>query len=220
MENAYKKRIIPRRIPAQVSDDIFQKDLEKYRATAIELGATNAKIIKADLVIVQDRVLAKCTYPKCKSYGTSANCPPHSMSMEQMRKVVSEYRKALFIWMLVPSNMIANTDWSNSVHPFLMKMHEIVSKIEAQAFYDGYKLSLAFAGGPCKQIFCPNRECNALLPGQGCRHPLKARSAMEAVGIDVMGLAAKLGVEVYPIGASVQPRDVPHGVRFGIVFID
>jgi hypothetical protein len=43
---------------------------------------------------------------------------------------------------------------------------------------------------------------------------------MEAVGIDVMGLAAKVGVDVYPIGASVSSSDVPHGMRFGIVFID
>lgn len=220
MENIEKKRVIPRRVPAQVSDDVFQKDLEKYRERAIELGATDARIINADMVIVQYRVLAKCTYPKCGSYGTSANCPPYAMSVDQIKKVVSEFRKAIFTWMQVPSEMIAGTEGLRSVRPFQMKMHEIVSKIEAEAFFDGYKLALAFAGGPCKRVFCPNQECSALVPGQACRHPLKARSSMEAVGMDVMGLAAKLGVEVYPIGPSVQPQDVPHGVRFGIVFID
>ena len=43
---------------------------------------------------------------------------------------------------------------------------------------------------------------------------------MEAVGINVMALAAKLGLDIYPLGFSVLPEDIPFGRRCGIVFID
>ena len=64
----------------RVSEDQLQKDLEKYRLRAIELGATDAKVINADRVIIDERVLAKCVYPKCREYGTNLNCPPYAMS--------------------------------------------------------------------------------------------------------------------------------------------
>ena len=97
--------------------------------------------------------------------------------------------------------------------------HEIVSKIEAEAFYDGYHLALGFACGPCKAAFCPEIECNALTTGQSCRHRLRARSSMEAVGMDAYTMAAKVGWDIYPIGASVQPSEVPHGTRLGLILI-
>ncbi|MFC1913141.1 DUF2284 domain-containing protein, partial [Chloroflexota bacterium] len=60
----------------QVPEDRLQEDLEKYRRRAIELGATDTRIIPADSLIIDERVRAKCEYPKCKRYGMNANCPP------------------------------------------------------------------------------------------------------------------------------------------------
>ena len=42
---------------------------------------------------------------------------------------------------------------------------------------------------------------------------------MEGFGIDVFTLAAKVFWEVYPIGASTTPTDVPCGGTYGLVFI-
>lgn len=214
------KRVIPRKIMARVPDDVLQEDLEKYRKRAIELGATGAKIIPAEMVSFDERVIAKCTYPRCTFYGACAHCPPYAMDIERARKVANNFRYAIFLWIEVPSDIIAGREGSRNILPWSKKTHEIVSKIESEAFYDGYKLALGFACGSCKTVFCPNLECSALTPGQSCRHSLKARSAMEAVGMDVMKLAASIGLDVYPIGASVSPSDVPHGFRFAIVFID
>lgn len=214
-------RAIPRKITVRTPDDVLRKEIEeKYRPRAIDLGATDATVVTPDMVSIDDRVIAKCVYPKCVGYGTSANCPPYAMDIEQVRKVVAMYRYGLFIWIKVPSEDIAGRQGLRKVAPWLRKLHKIVCRIEAEAFYDGHKLALGFSGGPCKAAFCPDVECSALVPGQACRHPLRGRSAMEAVGIDVMDLAAKVGVDVYPIGSSVLPSDVPHGMRFGIVFID
>lgn len=64
------------RIVERVADDVLKQDLEKYRQRALEFGATDAKIITADMVIIDDRVRAKCIYPLCDNYGSNANCPP------------------------------------------------------------------------------------------------------------------------------------------------
>ena len=65
-----------RKIVEYIPDEQLHNDLEKYRQHTIQLGATDAKIITADMVIIDERVRAKCIYPKCEYYGTSAHCPP------------------------------------------------------------------------------------------------------------------------------------------------
>jgi len=214
------RRVIPRKV-VKVTDEVLQKEIEeKYVQRAIDLGATGAQIVPVDMVSIDDRAVAKCVYPKCPFYGTSANCPPYALDIEKVRKVISRFRYGLFIWLRVPPEDTVGKEGHSKVARWVRKMNEIVTRIEAEAYYDGYMLAIAFAGGPCKKIFCPDSACTALVPGEGCRHPLRARSAMEAVGIDAVGLATKVGLDVYPLGESVSPSDVPHGWRFGIVFVD
>lgn len=210
-----------RKIFAQISDEVLQPDLEKYRRRALALGATDARIITTDMVLIDERVRAKCIYPKCGSYGTSANCPPYAMELEMVRRVVANFQYAVFIRLEVPAAEMVGTEamerraWTRSQ----LKCHEIVSRIEAEAFYDGYHLALGFASGSCKRAFCPDAECSALIPGKGCRHPLRARSSMEAVGMNAFTMAATAGWDVYPLGRSQQPADVPCGNRLGLVLI-
>ncbi len=210
-----------RKIVERVPDEQLQKDLEKYRQRALKLGATDAKIITTDNVVIDERVLAKCTYPKCNRYGTNINCPPYAMSLEQVRKVVNNFRYALFIKLEVPSEETAGPEArdKNLIAPWRIKINEIISKIEAEAFYDGYHLALAFGSGPCKSILCPDKECSALVTGKPCRYPLRARSPMEGVGMDVYTMTTKVGWDIYPIGDATLPSEVPYGLRLGLVFI-
>ncbi len=143
------------------------------------------------------------------------------MSLDQVRKVVSNFRYALFIKLEVPSEETAGPEAidGNLMAPWRIKINEIISKIEAEAFYDGYYLALAFGSGPCKSIFCPDTECSALVAGEPCQHPLRARSPMEGVGMDVFTMATKVGWDIYPIGEATLPSEVPCGLRLALVFI-
>lgn len=210
-----------RKILERVPDNMLQQDLEKYRQRALELGVTDAKIISTDMILIDDRVRAKCIYPKCPRYGTNANCPPYAMELELVRKTVNSFQYAIFMKTEIPSKLVAGPEARDKVlfAPSARKNHEIVSKIEAEAFFDGYHLALGFAGGSCKRLFCPDTECTALLPGQPCRYPLKARASMEGVGMNAFTMAAKVGWDIYPIGASISPEEVPHALRLGIVLI-
>ena len=145
------------------------------------------------------------------------------MNLEQTRKLVNGFRYAIFFRLKVPPETIAGTQRT----PKQIKQSrltdktrlEILSKIESEAFYDGYYLAVGFGGGPCKRVLCPNEECQALKPGQGCKFPLHARSAMEGVGMDVYLMATKVGWDIYPLGGKPPPPEVPHGTQLGIVFI-
>jgi predicted metal-binding protein len=215
------REVVPRKIVANVPDNVLQSDLEKYRRRAIALGATDARIITADRVIIDERVLAKCLNPKCANYGTCMNCPPHAMSPELMRRVTAGFRYAIFTMMKVPAAEVAGpVALENGTNARSKKInHDMISEIESAAFFDGYYLATGFADASCKSLYCGKAECAALTPGQPCRFALRARSSMEAVGIDAFKMAAMEGWDVYPITASVRPENVPHAVKLGLVLI-
>ena len=204
-----------RKILEKVPKGQLQRDLDKYRQHSIELGATDAKVITTDEVVIDERVLAKCTYPRCSGYGTNANCPPYAMSLDQLKKVLNKFRYAIFLKLEVAPSDTAGVEArdKNLSLPYQRKLAEITAKIEAEAFYDGYHLALAFGNGSCKRLFCPDVECRALVPGQACPHRLKARAPMEAVGMDAYTMAAKVGWDIYPIGSATSPSEVPYGFR-------
>lgn len=208
-----------RKIAEKVPDELLQQDLEKYHQRAIELGATDAKIITSDMILIDERVRAKCINPKCRSYGTNANCPPYAMDLDLVRKVVQKFQYAIFIWLKVSSEELCGTDWRKKGLRSSRKIAEIVSKIESEAFYNGYQFATGFGSGSCKRRLCQDEECSVLVPRQPCRHPLRSRTSMEAVGMDAFTMAAKVSWNVYPIGASISPSEVPHGTRLGLVLI-
>ncbi len=209
-----------RKIVQTVNDEALQQDLENYRKRALELGATDAKVITTDVVVIDERVRAKCTYPKCAWYGTNINCPPYGLDSEQTRKVVNSYHYAVFFRIKVPTETIAGNRTPEHIKDSRLTnkiRYDILAKIESMAFYDGYYLTMGFGGGPCKATFCPNEDCRALKPGQGCKFPLYARASMEAVGMDVYLMATKVGWDIYPIGRSAS--QAPYGSQLGIVFV-
>ena len=66
----------------------FLKDL------ALELGATEAKIVPANEIVVENRVVLKCRIG-CNKYGKTLMCPPYAPSVEEFQKSLSEYSYAL-----------------------------------------------------------------------------------------------------------------------------
>jgi predicted metal-binding protein len=210
-----------RKILKTIPRKILTEDLERYRQLAINLGATDAKIITTNEIMIDERVRAKCEYPRCLYYGSSANCPPYTMNLDLVRKIVRKYKYAIFTRLEIPSDQVAGQDARDEKRdrPSQIKNREIVSKIESEAFFDGYYLALGFADGPCKKAFCPDKECSALIPGQFCRHPLRSRPAMEGVGMDVFAMATRIGWDVYPIAASLSPSQVPFGSKFGLILV-
>ena len=203
-----------RKVKDQVPGEELRQDLERYRQKAIELGATDASIITADEVLIDERAQAKCKFPVCRLYGTNVNCPPYVMEPDRVRELVRSYSYAVFFRLVVTSGQQADID-----HAIKEKTLEIVSKIEAEAFYDGYYLAMGFGGTGCKNTFCADQECSALTPAQGCRYPFRARPGMHAVGMDAYRMAVRQGWDMYPVGQSSKLEDIPWVSTMGLVLI-
>lgn len=211
----------------------MQEDMQKYQQAAVEIGATDAKVISADQVLVDKRVRIKCMIPRCPECGSCANCPPYSLDADKIQELVSCFRCALLVKLNVePSLMVGKglgiTDEggkmvaSKTLKKLLKeyrKLNEIVTNIESMAFYDGHHLAVSFSAGDCNSVYCNFQPCNVLknLP---CRFPLLARPSMESSSMNAYLMAAEAGWDMYPIGCDCNPDNVPHGALLGLVLVD
>ena len=148
--------------------------IHQYAKKAIGHGAVGAKIIDTKTIVAATWVRMKCQFG-CGGYGLRLTCPPHSPAPEQTRTTLTEYSKAL---------LIHGTGHEN--------VTKIAATLERRAFLDGYYKAFAMGSGPCR--LC--KQCN--IDDGECRHPDKARPAMEACGIDVYKTALnnRLPIEV------------------------
>jgi predicted metal-binding protein len=190
-----------------------QSDAEKFQflvKMALEKGAADAKIIPANKVVVEDRVVLKCKVG-CNHYGKTLACPPYTPSAEEFRKIVGEYSYAMF--MKFTSNaqadpevynklMVAETDptvpkdikekaakfwqdWKDDKR----KMLQTVVDLEKAAMNKGYTLAISFISGHCQ--LC--EKCNT--DTKICAHPNLARWSEDAVGVNVRKTAANAGIK-------------------------
>src|SRR4030065_1662143 len=151
-----------------------QNEAEKLQflvKLALEKGATDAKIIPTNKVIVEDRVVLKCKVG-CNHYGKTLACPPYTPSAEEFRKIVSEFSYAMFMKFTtnataepdiykhlmtyetdpsVPKDIKEKAakfwqDWKNAKR----KMLQSVVDLEKAAMKQGYSLAISFISGHCQ----------------------------------------------------------------------
>lgn len=151
----------------------IEEDLNKFCQLAVQLGASDAKPIRAEDIVVRDWVRLKCQYG-CDGYGSSLTCPPYSPTPEQLRKILEGYDWAILI------RCGPRKQESDRKSP-----REIVVKLERVVFLRGYYSAFGLGSGPCP--YCS--ECNL----KECVHPDLARPSMEACGIDVYATARRTG---------------------------
>ncbi len=210
-----------RKIRLDIPQEIVKRDLELYEKKAVQLGATDARIISARKVMIDPRVRLKCLVPRCHLYGETPNCPPHTPELHEMREIIKKYEYAILMKndVIPVEDFLDNEKWHKAHMAHQGKTHRIVSGVEALAFNDGYYFAAGFAAGGCKTTLCGGRICQFLDSGR-CRFPLKARPSMEAVGIDVYRLVSEVGWEIYPVAhRNVDPESIPCAISVGIVFV-
>jgi len=205
------------------SQEKTRADVERYCELAREWGASGAAVVPASKVIIDERVRLKCTVPRCMRAGETPNCPPHGLDLDLVRKAIARYRYAVLVKCdvspiedYVPGGGTTKEE-QRRVLSYHEKSGEVVSRLERQAYKDGYHLAMGFGGGSCKDYLCKGLSCQALDSGR-CRFPSRARPAMEAVGIDVVDLINKVGWQAYALLDNL--KKIPCAITVGIVFID
>jgi len=188
--------------------------LEKFeflRKMALELGAADAKIITADKVVVEDRIVLKCKVG-CPHYGKTLACPPYTPTAEEFRKIVSDYSYAMFMKFESRANADAELaqylskpetdptipqDIKDKMREFWaawkedkLKMLSAVHSLEKAAMSKGYTLTIGLVSGHCQ--LC--EKCT--LDRASCVYPTKARLSEDAVGVNVKATAKNAGIKV------------------------
>ncbi len=178
------------------------KFLEKL---ALDLGATDARVIPIDGVVVEDRVRLRCLVG-CPYYGKGLRCPPFTPSVGEFRKMVSDYKFAMVVKFNPSqtskkilakydinlgdeserlSNQFNHIDELSAASDFSDTYKQILTdllEIERAAFNKGYTFATAFFAGRC--WLC--EKCDV---ENGCRNPIMARFSSEAMGINLLKTA-------------------------------
>jgi predicted metal-binding protein len=214
------KKAVARPFVIKVPEERLMTDLETFREKALELGAAAAEKIRASQIVVDERVRLKCTVPRCLRAGETPNCPPYAPELDVVRKAFAKFSWGILlkthlepIEAYAPGNKDGKAEQSLLFH---QKSGEIVYEIERLAYKYGYHLAMGFGGGSCKDYLCRGLICQFLDSGR-CRFPLRARPAMEAMGIDVVDLISKVGWEAYPL--LDDPGQIPCAISVGLVLV-
>ena len=147
------------------------ENLSKFVDLAVQFGAEDAKIITTDQILVSSGTRWKCRFG-CSQYGKSLMCPPYTSTLEEIRKLVHEYRYAL-LFRVRPSTS------SN-----------LAVELERRIFLNGYPSAIAFSADTC-------RLCDYCDVHKGfCVKSSEARPTMEACGIDVFETAKNAGYDM------------------------
>ncbi|MEM1659435.1 MAG: DUF2284 domain-containing protein [Candidatus Jordarchaeales archaeon] len=186
----------------------IEEDLEELSSLAVRLGATRAKPITVDLIVVDERVQLKCRFPPCPFYGRNKMCPPFTPTAEEFRKYLARYKYALIVQLDVPltddiknyvqtgvrlEELLSDSAFREALRKRGLQawksLNAIVSGVERESFKRGYRFAVGFNAGSCP--LC--EECDVSAP---CKHPFEARPSMEAVGIDVQKTVDNAGLHI------------------------
>ncbi|HHY42090.1 MAG TPA: DUF2284 domain-containing protein [Thermoanaerobacterales bacterium] len=152
---------------------------------------TSAKLIHTRDIVVDERVRYQCSYSGCRDYGKRFMCPPYTLSVDEFKKVLARYYMALLVQLTGTVNDKVN--WEPETNQWALKLHDIIYKLEKEAFGLGFPFAAGLIGGSCKLCTaCPAEKDTSAR----CVNREKARPSMEAMGIDVLSTCNKVGLEI------------------------
>ncbi|MRR20366.1 DUF2284 domain-containing protein [bacterium] len=190
--------------------------LEELIERAFELGVSDARIIPAHSLVVEDRFAEMCSSLPCPGYGLSPSCPPHAMKPAEFRALLTHFEHALVFKIDVPTEILLSDGRLDAAK----RIHEISADIERLARGKGYVNSRGFAAGSCKMIFCSEQaKCLVLDENAACRFPDQARPSLSGLGVNFLELSKTLGWQFEIITKDTMPDDVPMGIMVGLVLI-
>jgi len=194
----------------------IQTDPAELIQLACRLGASDAAVIPAGTISIEDNLAKLCQDPQCENYGLSTSCPPHVAGPAGFREFQKTFGRAVVFKIDVPTKILL----SSQRRDIFQRLHEIAAAVEQAAVEMGYSQSKGFAGGSCKALFCRDQKnCRVLAEAGACRHPHRARQSMSGFGINVAKLMQAAGWRMDKIIRATDPEAVPMGAVCGLVLI-
>ncbi|HEX3030616.1 MAG TPA: DUF2284 domain-containing protein, partial [Bacillota bacterium] len=179
-----------------------QTKMEQLVQEIVDYGATRARLMDANQVVIDPRVRLKCQVPVCDSYSFNLQCPPNCLTVAEFTTYLARFSRVILVQLegelLPPDQPEGRPLELERVYKPANDLHQLINRAESRAFTLGFRFAAGFIGGCCK--LCP--ECVG--PGGKCRHPFRARPSMEAVGVDVYATSAQAGIPIrFPVKDKV-----------------
>ncbi|KIX14708.1 DUF2284 domain-containing protein [Dethiosulfatarculus sandiegensis] len=172
--------------PDQKLSEVLNQMLELARLS----GASKAAVVAREDIQAEPSLARLCIEPRCSNYGLSPTCPPHVSGPEGFVEYLKETLWAVFVKIDLP-DLSLHIEEKRELGKM---MHEMVAALEELAKENGYANSRAFAGGSCKNLFCPDhKNCRVLEKGGPCRNPGKARPSLSGFGVNTLKLMKAAG---------------------------
>ena len=157
-------------------------------------GFTNFKWMAANDIIVAQWVRFRCMFG-CPQYGKSCMCPPNVPTIEECRKMISEYHDvAVFHFEKQSESPEERKVWSRDTAQKLIKL-------EREVFLDGYYKTLLVSFSSCAL-------CESCIGNRAeCRNPRLARPGADSLGIDVYATVRGIGYPIQVLKDKTEPMN-------------
>jgi predicted metal-binding protein len=156
-------------------------DLTRWCERAVALGADTVTTMRAQDVVVAEWVRMKCLYG-CDDGGKYRTCPPNAPSLDQIKRVVGEFERAILLEVGPLSGAEKSDDESR-------RLNDAGLAMERELFLAGFHKAWLMGAGPCD-------ICGACTRGEDCPTPERARPSMEGCGLDVYATARNAGRQI------------------------
>lgn len=151
--------------------------------------AIDSKFIDPKSIVFAHWTRYKCQYG-CADYGKSLCCPPHSPTLDETKRIMSDYDTGLLV------------HFGGDV-----RVTKTIAKIEKHIFLKNYHKVISFGAGPCKMC----KECSL----SECKFPQIARPSMEACGMDVYATARNNGFSINVLRTKDEEENC-----YGLILIE
>ncbi|WP_292470657.1 DUF2284 domain-containing protein [Methanolobus sp.] len=159
------------------------KEIQSVINKAEKLGLA-AYMLEASDIDVENRSRLKCAYG-CRGYEKRLSCPPHILSVDEFRKMLTEYSTAILL--IEEHDTSGEKDIFNAWSRLRKGSFHKMLDIEYFAFRNGFTFTQLLRPGACN-------ECD--ICGETCNKPELRRFPPEAVGINLSKLMEKKGLQI------------------------
>ncbi|MDM7998806.1 MAG: DUF2284 domain-containing protein [Dehalococcoidia bacterium] len=139
------------------------------------------------LLVPEKRIRAYCIENRCGSYNAHHMCPPRVGSLAEVTARLRRCRQGFLLQYSRPLDVVHDFE---GVLRTKLEFHRLILRLERRLSRRGFTGVWGLIGGNCG--LC--RTCTAV-KDEPCRHPEKARTSLEALGVDVVGVSEKLGLD-------------------------
>ena len=135
----------------------------------------------------EEKIRGYCIENRCGSYDANHMCPPRVGSLEEVEAALQGFPRGVLLQFSRPMDVANDRE---GVIRTKLEFHRLILRLERRLKKRGVTPVWGLMGGNCELcLIC------TVVEGKPCRHPERARTSLEAIGVDVVGLLERLGLD-------------------------